>query len=181
MKGINRNTVKVLGSNRSKAVALVVSILAVLVLLVGVLYLWDRTRPYNSQGLCTGSESSPIYQKMDGLSDPFFATKLKKVVDEIRKQPGFTNDPNCLYPLVIYYANISDEVNARKMFNQLKTVYLPRRGFVKALGKDTLNIKQLQQKVEFAESQRRTIEGNLSPSETKIKQQLIDASNKAQN
>jgi hypothetical protein len=65
---------------------------------------------------------------------PSNVAKLKEVVNNIQKTPNYQQDPNCLYPVVAYYINISDSHNGSMYLNKLEKVYKPSQGFSKYLG-----------------------------------------------
>lgn len=115
----------------------------VLILVIGFIILFftktNNKLPLND--VCTKYNSGLLNQAQASIADNNYP-QLLKVVNRIKSLPGYTKDPNCLYPLVYYYVNIGDVKNSNISLAYLEKVYKPKQGFSK-LFTNPLTIKQL--------------------------------------
>ena len=81
-----------------------------------------------------------------------YANDLRTHVEKILKLPEFTRDPNCLYIVATYEANLGNIEQAKSYLKQLEDVYDPRAGFSTYFGQGTADIQKLREKIKSAES-----------------------------
>lgn len=99
------------------------------------------------------------------------ASRLVGIVTQIKQQPGYEHDPNCLYVLTVYYINISDPANTKTYDDMLTRTYDTKKGYSNELLKQVAKSPQdLQPQVNFIESQTKEINQNFFgvPAEPKL-------------
>lgn len=110
---------KLFNSKRSKFL-LVITIFVISIALS--LFINEKYFGFAETDLCRGKSTSPIYKEAAKVLNPTASTKLRSVVTKIEKMKNYDKDPNCLYPIVVYYMNISDSKAARPHFNKLESL-----------------------------------------------------------
>lgn len=69
--------------------------------------------------------------------------ELKPYVEKIQGIPGYENDPNCLYPIVVYQIFRGDSKQSKNALELLKIAYVPSKGYSPLYGTDTRTPDQL--------------------------------------
>ncbi len=64
---------------------------------------------------------------------PVNAAELGRIVQEVRKTPGYVHDQNCMYLVTLYYASVNDTDHAIESWEGFKKVYNPERAIHPAL------------------------------------------------
>ena len=102
----------------------------VLILVIGFIILFftktNNKLPLND--VCTKYNSSLLNQAQASIADNNYP-QLLKVVNRIKSLPGYTKDPNCLYPLVYYYVYAGYVSTAKNYLSLLYKVYVPNKGY----------------------------------------------------
>jgi len=109
--------------------------------------------------VCSGPAEITLLNEAEASIQSDDILKLKQTNSKIQKLQGYEQDANCLYPVVIYYINISDAVNSRLYLNMLVKAYDPVKGFSPALGA-ARTLDRLKSNVKFLEDQLKTAEDN---------------------
>ncbi len=73
------------------------------------------------------SQASLLSQANDLIAKPDII-KFSQLVSKIQKLPYYKQDPNCLYPIVNYYIEISDSKDASTYLTALEKAYNPKQG-----------------------------------------------------
>ncbi len=87
------------------------------------------------------------------LLTSYHIDELATVVAQIKQQPGYAKDVDCLYVLTTYYINASDVTNAKLYYSELSKVYNQKTGYRNAGLKDANTPEQLSSRVSFIEKQ----------------------------
>ena len=96
---------------------------------------------------CSSDQQKPLLKDVyEALKTPDI-TKLKPYVDKIQLIPGYQNDSNCMYPIVIYQINRGDPDAAKDALELLKKVYDKNIGYDPLYGPITLSPEQLDEVV----------------------------------
>jgi hypothetical protein len=111
-------------------------ITVIIIVVIAGLIVWhkkssNKTTSHANTELCNKSENSPIYSQAASVLDQSKIKDLAKVVDKIKSQRNYQSDPNCLYPVVVYYSYNYDYQNAKKYYDMLQKVYDSKKGFAK--------------------------------------------------
>lgn len=74
---------------------------------------------------CSDDSEGSILNRIASI-DPAnyeFMQQVEPIIEEITSAEGYANDPNCLYPLVVYYVFIGDPEASRQYYEQLSETY----------------------------------------------------------
>jgi hypothetical protein len=106
---------------------------------------------------CSSEQQKPLLNDVyEALKTPDI-TKLKPYVDKIQLIPGYQNDSNCLYPIVIYQINRGDPAAAKNALELLKKAYDKNIGYDPLYGPSTKSPEQFDAVVTYMlEEQART-------------------------
>ena len=106
---------------------------------------------------CSSDQQKPLLKDVyEALKTPDI-TKLKPYVDKIQLIPGYQNDSNCIYPIVIYQINRGDPDAAKDALELLKKVYDKNIGYDPLYGPITQSPEQFDEVVTYMlEEQART-------------------------
>lgn len=122
-----------------------------LVLVLGFA-IYKNVTKFASSDLCRGEATSPIYKEAGAVLNSQATAKLKPVVDKIVAMKHYDRDPNCMYPVTVFYINSGNAKEARTNYEKLTKTYNAKEGFSKDLGPLALPIDRLKQQVERLEA-----------------------------
>lgn len=138
----------------------------IVVAIAGLTVYLIRSRTHHSRQqvakpgqVCSGTDKIALLNEAEASILSNDTLKLKAVNSKIQKLQGYEQDSNCLYPVVIYYLNISDQVNSRLYLNKLVKAYDPVKGFSSALGA-TRTLDSLKSNVDFLDVQLKSVQDN---------------------
>ena len=107
---------------------------------------------------CSSDQQKPLLKDVyEALKTPDI-TKLKPYVDKIQLIPGYQNDSNCMYPIVIYQINRGDPDAAKDALELLKKVYDKNTGYDSLYGPITKSPEQFDEVVTSMLEQQARIE-----------------------
>lgn len=116
---------------------------------LAVVYFYTSAKHSNTiSDACTTEATLPILKEAGTSLDPSGYIMLGETISKIKKIPKFERDPNCLYPIVIYYINTSDYINSRLYLSKMEKVYNTNNRLNPALG-DTKTLKSLESTVDY--------------------------------
>lgn len=144
------------GPNLKKLFLVLVASLA-LISTFGSGYLWYQDQKNKKSTIC----SNDILQRAGQSLDAYHQEQLKSVADEIKQKPNFENDPNCLFVVTSYYANVVDAENSRKYLDRFEHVYKPKKGLNSYLTKNGNSVDMLRNNVQFAETKQKENSSNI--------------------
>lgn len=107
----------------------------------------DREKPKEQKAVAVVVCDEKLITEASKSMAPEKYKQLKKVVDKIMQLPNYEKDPNCLYPVVVYYVNFHDETNAEMYYKKLAVVYDEKQGFSDHFGKYYAKLKDLQERL----------------------------------
>jgi len=97
--------------------------------------------------------SAELVKKASTVLEPERVGFLEPMVTEIKQQPLYEQDPNCLYILTTYYINVSDTAAAGDSLDKLDKVYDKSTGYDSAIAKDAKPPEALRTVVDFLKTQ----------------------------
>lgn len=135
------------------------SLIILLVVIIGIatVSLWkykDRTVV-----VCRSGPGGIIQEATEGLKARDIQ-KLQPVVEKIKQLPNYEQDPNCLYPMVVYYASISDRSSANMYYAKLEKAYDPKVGFAQEYQQVGASMENVKKQVEFVDNLQQQINNN---------------------
>lgn len=84
---------------------------------------------------CSSKSTQYILKEASPLLSPTVeVTKLQSLVSKIQQISNYQKDPNCLYPIVLYYINTSNAKESSFYLNEFLNAYGPGHGFSPLLG-----------------------------------------------
>ena len=125
-----------------------------------VVYFKSRNNQKNEKitNQCSSEQQKPLLKDVyEALKTPDI-TKLKPYVDKIQLIPGYQNDSNCMYPIVIYQINRGDPAAAKDALELLKKVYDKNTGYDSLYGPITKSPEQFDEVVTSMLEQQARIE-----------------------
>jgi hypothetical protein len=122
-------------------VSCVILLVVAAALLIGLDLHYKNQVAQRRQALVT--EAVPI------LNDRASLTKLAPIITEIKQQPGYDHDVDCLYVLTMYYIQNSESANAKVYYDKLAENYNAKEGYSNPALKNAQTPSQLKSLVEF--------------------------------
>jgi hypothetical protein len=106
---------------------------AAIVVLIIVGFVWYRhDHNHNAQVsaavVCTVSAHSSTLIQAAGAMYSDNIPAQAAAVNKIKEIPNYQRDPNCLYPMIIYYINTEDTKDANLYLSDYQAVYNSRKG-----------------------------------------------------
>lgn len=122
----------------------------------GAYYINNRNKVMANDQCSTNQQRDTLQQEVyKGLSSDD-RLKLKPSVEKIQKIQGYENDPNCMYPIVIYDIARGDSSAADEALIKFNKVY-DGKGLAPAYGPNTTSPQQLRKKVDALLEQKKTM------------------------
>ncbi len=137
---------------QAKFVKITFAMFPILIVLVIGVAMYKSTTKFADTDLCRGATTSPIYKEAGAVLNPQAMAKLKTVVDRIVTMKHYDRDPNCMYPITIFYINSGNAKEARTNYDKLARTYNAKKGFSKDLGPLVLPIDRIEQQVVLLEA-----------------------------
>lgn len=135
--------------------------IVVVLLLVGTLATFgymNYTDRQTDKLLAQGGCSNQLIQDVLPYMQDGYARQMQPHIETILALPEFDRDPNCLYIVTLYEANLGNVEQAKRYLAQLEEVYNERRGFSPYFGHNTVSIEKLREKIALAEGFKKTFE-----------------------
>lgn len=83
-----------------------------------------------------------------------------KIVDEIKKEPKYTKEPNYMFVITRYYINIGDSKNAKAYYEKLTKVYNKKKGYSETIKSLASSPDDLQLMIKYLEQQAKQAQQN---------------------
>jgi hypothetical protein len=119
------------------------SLLLAVVLAGGIGTAFFMKKKNEPAAVCTNPTNVQLLKEAAHNLAPNKNQELKKSVDKIKTLKDYEKDPNCLNPIVTYYANIGDSKNASLYMTKLNEKYDASKGFDKSISNSAPTIEQL--------------------------------------
>jgi hypothetical protein len=110
---------------------------------------------------CGQSGSNSLLKEAAGNLSPAQSASLAPIVQKIMKVPDYKNDPNCLYPVVVYYINMGDATNGRTYLDAYKSAYSMSATYKSYFGNATIAPADLESSVALLEQQAKDASDNI--------------------
>lgn len=149
---------------RFSKIATLIVFVSVVILFLGVYYLASvvlqrRNLEKNGTAVVDVCNSLIIREGIKALrsQDP---SQLKKITDNIQKLTNYDTDPNCLYFVATYYADISDYDNSKAHLDKLQSTLKGGKIMAGNLSVEA-SVDNLQAQVDFIKQQDEEIGKNM--------------------
>jgi hypothetical protein len=112
-----------------QALIALVAVLVIVLCFIWYKHVHDRRVVVASEQACiTGSNETTLKQAYKAIAAPNVVTQ-KQLITKLQMIPNYQKDPDCLYPIVMYYINVDDPQAASTNLNLLANVYNPKKGY----------------------------------------------------
>ena len=156
-----KNTIAPYVVSKNKNIILIVSliILAIVIIVVAIVEINKKVSEDTAMAVCTTQANLPVL--MTAMSDIYQQNtgNLGNDIQNIETINNYQHDPNCLYPIVYYYINTSNEQQASIYLNKIKDVYSTKVGFNPVIG-EVESLQSLESDVAFMKQNSATIKSN---------------------
>ena len=98
--------------------------------------------------VCSAPQQTELMKSVGGSLDPIQAFFLKDYIPKILSLKNYQKDPNCLYPLVVWYINTSNASDAEKYLKLLLPIYPGENKFISQIQMPIYSKDQLSKTVE---------------------------------